>query len=520
MEKASEMSSNNSRIAKNAILLYVRMFITIVIGLFTSRIVLQNLGVNDFGIFNLVGGIVVLMNMFSSSISSATSRFLSFCLGKNNADKLSTTFSTAFFIHLFLSLIVLFIGETIGLWFVNTHLVIDPGRMIAANFAYQAALISTVLSITQIPYYACIIAHEKMGVFAFISILYEVLKLIIAICLLFNLHDKLIFYSVLYASVSILIMTIYRLYCIRNFNETHINRVFDKRLAIKMLSFSGWNLFAVVGDTSCKQGVNIILNKFFGTVINAAAGIAIQVQSVLYGFIGNITTAFTPQIIKEYSKGNYVRVNALVFTGTKFTSILTLIITIPVITNLTFLMRLWLGQVPMYTITLCKILLINNVILSLHPLVIYAINASGKIKFRCIWAGSIHLINLVLAYFIVHCFRNVVEEAYWLFPVNSLVILLFVIFNLKHLMPCFLHWRFIFNILLKVSLIGLFSFLVCNYISLQLNSDWIALITTTLFSFVLIGVLSYFFMLNQNEKLFIVEKASKFGCKTIRHFLT
>lgn len=513
MEKVGETSSKNSRIAKNAMLLYIRMFITIIIGLFTSRIVLNNLGINDFGIFNLVGGIVVLMNMFSSSISSATSRFLSYSLGKDDADELSTTFSTAFFIHLFLSLIVLFLGETIGLWFVNTHLVIAHDRMIAANFAYQAALISTVMSITQIPYYAAIIAHEKMGVFAYITILYEVLKLTIATILVFYLSDKLIFYSILYTSVSILIMIIYRVYCIRNFNETIIKRVFDKRLAKKILSFSGWNLFAVVGDTACKQGVNIVLNRFFGTVINAAAGIAIQVQSVLYGFIGNITTAFTPQIIKEFSRGNYVKVNALVFTGSKFTSILTLMMTIPVLINLTFLMRLWLGQIPMYTIALCKILLINNVILSLHPLIIYAINASGKIKNRCIWAGSIHFINLVLAYFIVLIFRNVVVEVYWLFPVNSLIILLLVIFNLKQLMPCFLHWKFVFNILIKVSIIGLFTFLVCSYLSLLISSELNTLIITSLLSFVLIGFLSYFFMLNRKEKKYILEKIAKFNVK-------
>lgn len=509
MKLSKEIDSSNRRIAKNALMLYIRMFFTMVLGLYTSRVVLQALGVNDYGIFTLVGGVVVLMNMLTSSLSMATSRFLTFSLGKNDVSDLSVVFSTAFFVHLLLSVFVFIIGETIGLWFVNTKLVIEPERMLAANVAYQAALISTVLSITQVPYNASIISHERMAVFAYITILFDVLKLLIALCLFLFSIDKLILYSVLYAIVSILVMAIYAFYCIRNFRECHIKfKAINKYVLIKMISFSGWSLFANVGETSSKQGVNIILNHFFGTAINAASGVALQVQATLYGFIGNITTAFTPQIVKEYAAENYSRVNNLIFVGTKFTSLLSLLISIPVVVNLDTLMTFWLGKVPPHATAICAVLLVHNFVNSFHPMLIFAINATGKIKKRCLWAGSIHLVNLITALIIVSIFRNAVV-VYWIFPTNSFLILIFIIFNLKRIMPQFQHWSFLFNLFLKITIIGGLTLMACIFIVNNSRSSLYGIIFSSITSLLMVTLMAYWTVLNHQERQFVLLKTIK-----------
>lgn len=509
MQLSKETDSSNRRIAKNALMLYIRMFFTMILGLYTSRVVLQALGINDYGIFTLVGGVVVLMNMLTSSLSMATSRFLTFSLGKKDDSNLSVVFSTAFFVHLLLSAFVFVAGETIGLWFVNTKLVIAPERMTAANFAYQAALLSTILSITQVPYSASIVSHERMSVFAYMAILSSSLKLIIAFCLLIFSTDKLILYSILYAVVSIMIMIIYRIYCIKQFKECHIKfKILSKGVLKKMMFFSGWTLFANVGETSSKQGVNIILNHFFGTAINAASGVALQVQAVLYGFIGNITTAFTPQIVKEYAAENYSRVNNLIFVGTKFTSLLTLLISIPVAVNVDTLMSLWLGKVPHHATAICVILLVHNFVNSFHPMLIFAINATGKIKKRCLWAGSIHIVNLITAFIIVSLYRDAVV-VYWIFPTNSFLILLFVIFNLKKIMSQFQHWNFLFNLFLKVTIIGGLTLMVCMLVVNNSSSSVYAIIFSSITSLLMVTLMAYWAVLNHQERQFLLSKTIK-----------
>ena len=505
MELSKETNSSNRLIAKNALLLYIRMFFSMFLGLYTSRVVLQALGIDDYGIFNLVGGIVVLMNVLTSSLSSATSRFLTFSLGKDDESNLTVVFSTAFFIHLLLSVAVFLVGETIGLWFVNTKLVINQDRMLAANFAYQAALFSTILSITQVPYNASIISHERMEVFAYITILFDVLKLVISLCLLIFSTDKLILYSILYAGISILIMVIYRLYCLKNFKESHLRIEINKVILKKMISFSGWSLFTNVGETSSKQGVNIILNHFFGTAINAASGVALQVQATLYGFIGNITTAFTPQIVKEYAVGNFSRVNNLIFIGTKFTSLLTLLISIPVIVNIDTIMAFWLGKVPNHATAICAVLLVQNFVNSFHPMIIFAINASGKVKNRCLWSGTVHIVNLITMFFIVSMFRDAVL-VYWIFPINSFLILCFVVFNLKKIMPNFRHWSFLFNLFLKVTIIGIVTLATCFYVANNTSSGLSSIIYSLIITLIMVTLFAFRVVLSYHERHFVLSK--------------
>ena len=504
-ELLEPQTSSNKRIARNTFALYFRMLIVMLVGLYTSRIVLQGLGVKDYGIFNLVAGVVIIVNILSSSLNASTSRFLTFQLGKSDSSHLSKTFSTAFLIHLLLSILVVIIGETIGLWFINTQLVIDENRIFAANCTYQAALISTFFSITQIPYNASIISHEKMGIFALIEIIHVFLKLLIAFVALYYENDKLILYSALYCVVSVLVMFLYRFYCISKFQETHIRWGYDKGIFKQMLSFSGWSLFANVGETSCKQGVNIILNRAFGTVINGATGVALQVQAVLYGFIGNITTAFSPQIVKEYAQDNTKRVNQLIFIGTKLTSLLTLIVTIPVYIKLELLMQLWLEEVPQYSISICRLLLIHNFINSFNPMLVYSINATGDIKGRSVFAGCIYFFNIIIAYLILK-FTNYAPLVFCIFPVNSLLICLYNIFKYHDKVTTFKHYSFLLNVIFLSTSIGLVTLIICNWIDVYLPNNLIGCILIFVVSSIMILIFSIFFYFNKNEREYVFSK--------------
>lgn len=496
---------DNNLIAKNTFALYFRMLIVMLVGLFTSRVVLHGLGVKDYGIFNLVAGVVVVVNILSSSLNASTSRFLTFQLGKSNSIQLSKTFSTAFFIHLLLSILVLTIGETIGLWFINTQLVIDDTRLFAANCTYQAALISTFFSITQIPYNASIISHEKMGIFALIEIIHVLLKLLIAFVALHYDNDRLILYSALYCVVSVLVMFLYRFYCINKFQETHIRWGYDKGLFKQMLSFSGWSLFANVGETSCKQGVNIILNRAFGTIINGATGVALQVQAVLYGFIGNITTAFSPQIVKEYAKDNINRVNQLIFIGTKLTSLLTLIITVPVFIKLDLLMKIWLEEVPQYSVSICRLLLIHNFTNSFNPMLMYSINATGDIKGSSVFAGCVYFINIIVAYLILK-FTNYAPLVFCIFPVNSLLICFYNIFKYHKKAPTFKHYLFLFNVVFLSTTIGLVTLMICYWINIYLPNNIIGCFLIFVISSIIVLILSIFVFFNKHEREYVISK--------------
>lgn len=494
--------SSNKRIAKNTLMLYLRMLLTMIVGFYTSRIVLQALGINDYGIFNLVGGVVVLINVLTSSLSSTTSRFLSFEMGVADKERLRETFSVAFMIHALFALLVLILGETAGLWFVNNQLVIETNRILAANCAYQAALLSTVLGIIQIPYLSNIIAHEKMGTFSYIEILSTSLKLIIALIVLHTDFDNLILYSCLYAALSISIMFVYRTYCVYKFQESHLKWKWNKALAMKMLSFSGWSLYANANDTICKQSINIILNRFFGTAINAAAGLALQVQAILYGFIGNISMAFNPQIVKEYAMGNYKRVNDLICMGAKLSSTLTLIVSVPVIVNMKFLMELWLVEVPDNVVPICQILLIYNFINSFNPMMVFAINATGKVKWMCGFSGTLSLCNIIAGYVIL-CFTKSAPSVFVIFPGSTLLICLFNIFLANRLITSFNIREFSLHTLLPSVCIGFLSIFVCELLKMVIYNVFLSLIATVIISVLVIVVSAYVFVLDSHSRNYI-----------------
>ena len=309
--------SSNKRIAKNTAMLYLRLLISIVVGLFTSRVVLQTLGVADYGIFGVVGGVVSMFTFLNSALSGATSRFLTFEMGRGDQRKLSDTFCSALMVHFGIALIILVLAETIGLWFLCNKLVIPAGRMSAAHVVYQCSILGMVFAVMQVPFSAAIIAHEKMDVFAYIELLNVFLKLGMVFCLLIGNFDKLILYSVLVLCVHAFISFVYAFYGLRHFPETHFRWVWRKDILIGLTSFSGYNLFGNFGAVFNLQGINFLINIFFGVILNAASSVASTVSGIINGFVSNIVMAFRPPITKAYAQGDIDKVQSLMSLSLK-----------------------------------------------------------------------------------------------------------------------------------------------------------------------------------------------------------
>ena len=378
---SEQSSSNNKRIAKNTLLLYVRMLFLMVVSLFTSRVILNTLGVEDFGIYNVVGGIVAMFTIISGSLTSAISRFLTFELGKGDKEKLKTIFSTSVNIQLGLSAIIILIGEIVGIWFLNNQMNIPAERMMAANYILQCSLGIFVLNLLSVPYNASIIAHEKMGAYAYISILDIVLKLAVAYAIMLSPFDRLISYGVLLLAESIFIRLIYGLYSKRNFEECTYHLIYDKAVLRKMVSFAGWNFLGVTAGTLNTQGVNILMNVYFGVAVNAARGIAVQASAAISQFVQSFTTAVNPQITKSYAAGDMTYMHTLVCQSSKFSAYLFLLMAIPLSVETPEIFEIWLKNPPEYAVLFFRLSLLGTLMDSvLSNSLMTAIFATGDIK--------------------------------------------------------------------------------------------------------------------------------------------
>lgn len=495
----NEELTGNKLIAKNATVLYIRMFITMAISFYTSRVVLEALGVSDYGIYNVVGGTIVLIDVLVAALGGATSRFLTFAFGKGNQENLNKTFSTAAWVHIGLALLFIIVAETVGLWFVNTQLIIPDGRMVAANWVYQASVVTIALGITQTPYSASITSHERMSAFAYIAVINALCKLGIAYAVLIYSGDHLILYSILLMVLSISFQLYYRYYCVKHFEECHITSTFDKPLFKEMVSYSSWSMVGSVSLTFKNQGISILINRFFGTLLNAAAGVALQVQGLLYAFTGNIKVAFNPQIIKSYAAANYHRVNELIGLGTIFTALVTTLTTIPFIFNMDYLMSLWLKEVPKGAVVICQILLFANFFNSFNTFVNTAITASGKIKSLNIFLSSFYVSILLGTW----CVLKLTHSYVWSYilglvgcPLSTIVYLVL----LKQIMPTFSA-----RIFVKKTYLPLFGTALA---SLGLAALLAKLIANPLVSFLSIAVVcstfvmmvAYFFVFDKNVR--------------------
>lgn len=394
------MDSNNRRIAKNTLLLYVRMLFTMVISLYTSRVVLNTLGVTDYGIYNVVGGVVLLFSFINMSLSTASSRFINYELGRNDecGAQLNVVFSTCIYVHFIVALLILVLSETVGLYIICTQIQIPSLRFDSAIWVYHLSVFSICLGVIFTPFNASIIAHEKMSAFAYISILEVIGKLLIVYLLPVVACDRLMLYSFLLFGMTLIVQSVYLIYCYRNFNECRRLYYPDKKLMKRMSTFTGWNLLGDTAYALFSQGLNLLLNMFFGTVVNAARAIAVQVNGVVLRFVQSFQTAVNPQIIQSCSNCDMRKMHDLVIMSSRYTFLLISILAVPIMFNTDFLLSIWLVEVPQFTLTFIKIMIMITCFDSLGYSMTVAINATGKNKYYQLWVSGTMLLICPISY--------------------------------------------------------------------------------------------------------------------------
>jgi len=389
---------NTKRIAKNTIMLYIRMIVLMIVTLYTSRVVLDVLGISDFGVYNVVAGVVALFGFFNSAMSMATQRFLNVELGKGNYDELKRVFSMSINIHVFIALIIVFFAEIFGFWFLNNLLNIPENRINAANWVYQFVIINVFINILIVPYNSVILSREKMGIYAYFSIIEAILKLLLVFFLFYIKQDKLILYSILMCLVSLIIFLMYYFYATKKFEETKYILFWDKILFKKISGFLGWNICGQISQMFTTQGINMVANIFYGVTINAALAITNQVNGAIAMFVNNFQTSFRPQIMKSYAANEFKSMENLVYQSSKTSFFLLYLISVPIIFNIDLILKIWLTIVPNYSAIFCKLLIWYSYIEALSMPLVIAIMATGKNKYYQIFVSLVISLNLFLIY--------------------------------------------------------------------------------------------------------------------------
>ena len=497
-------SDKNKRLAKNTLLLYVRQLVIIVISLYTSRVVLQTLGVDDYGIFNVVGGIISMIGFLNSAMTAASQRFISYELGTGNQENLNHVFSTSVAIHVSLAVLIFIISESIGFWFLNSKMNIDADRMVAANWAFQCAIITTLVSIINVPYNSTLVAHERMDIFAYLSIANTMFKLLIVYLLLISPWDKLITYSVLGLIVQVAFQMIYMLYCKRNFLECNGMTKPQKDLFLEMFSFASWSVVGNLGFSFKDQASNIMLNLFYGTAINGARGIAIQVNGILYSFSTSFLMALNPQITKEYSSGNIRATINMVYNGCRLSPFLMGIMCIPLMTNMDYVLGLWLGQVPQYTVEFLRLTLVSAIIGCMAFPIVTALQATGRIKFFQIAISITMLCELPLAYW---CLKIGCPPYSALYPMILVTFVgLYVRFAiLKKMISAYSYSYFTFHIVFRDALVFLLSYAASTMVYIS-GDCFLSFIANVCISFFLTILFVIVIGLKKNERIMIYQK--------------
>lgn len=456
-DNPSTVHQNNKRIAKNTLLLYFRLMITMCVGLYTSRIVLNALGVNDYGVYNVVGGVVAMFSLFTTSLSTAISRFFAFALGKQEYEKLNSVFSTSVNIQLVMALMIIAVAEILGVFFLN-RLNIPVERLDAAHCVFHFAVITFAINIISVPYNAAIIAYEKMSAFAYISILETVLKLVIAFLISVSSFDKLITYALLILVISVIIRITYGTYCRLNFKVCRYRFTFDKSLLKEMFGFAGWNFFGSGAYLFNTQGVNIVTNFFFGVTTNAARGITNQVENIVKQFVNSFTTAINPQITKSYAAGNLDYMHSLVCRGAKFSYLLMLFFVVPLMFEAETVMKLWLKVYPPEAPLFLRLSLIGTMFDMLGNSTANAAWATGNIKRYYIIISSIGCLIFPLSWV---CFALGCDAyfSYIIFAVIYAIAMLAKVYIIKDLVK-FPPKSFFADVLFKIIPVTIEAFIL------------------------------------------------------------
>lgn len=497
-------SDNNRRIAKNTLMLYIRMLILLVVRLYTSRIVLNALGVEDYGIYNIVGGVIILFSFFNNAMSNATMRFLAFDLGQKNPFQLKRTFSMSVNVHIGIALLILLLAETVGLWFLNTQLNIPIERMKAANWVYQFSILTFLINILRVPYHSSIIAHERMSFYAYLSIIEGLLKLAVVFLLQNSGFDKLIFYGFLILIVAIIVLVAYIMYSLKNFESAYYMLFWDKKLFYRLISFSGWTLFGSFANVGSRQGINILLNIFFGVTVNAAMGIANQVNNAINGFVQNFQTAFRPQIVKSYAAKDEHYLNNLILQTSRYSFFLLYIISLPLLLNTEVILQLWLKIVPQYAVSFVRLILIFSLIESVSGPLWMTVQATGKIKKYQIIISIIILSNLLISYIFLKTGHT--PNIVLLVRIAISIVCLFYRLNFLKQNIGLNSTHFLLEVLFRIILVVSVSYIILLLVYKYIYTKPYSLMFPILISFLITLVSVYFLGLKREERKIINNK--------------
>lgn len=498
-----KLQQNNSRIAKNTIFLSIRMVIVLLVSLYSSRVILQTLGVEDFGIYNVVGGFVSMFAFLNTSMNNAIQRFYNYEIGKNGSDGERQVYNTALVIQICLAVVIIAATETFGLWYIYHKMVIPPERFSAALWIFQFSIASLVLLIVQIPYSAAIMAHEKMNYYAIVSVLDAVLKLGVALLVVYIPYDKLVGYGAMILGISMINFCLYFFYAKYNFRDLKLKRHFEKGLFKKMLSFSGWNLFGSFARVMKEQGLNMLLNLFFGPVVNAARGVAYQVSGALHGFVNNITIAARPQLTQAYAQGKVSRTMSIMFSVSKLCYVTLLLMAMPIMLEIDFILHIWLGNnIPENTNVFVIIVIITSLIHVFNPPTSFVVHATGRMKKYQFVSGSINLMILPVVYVFLKL-EFPAASAFIISAIFALVGQVVAIRILRSLID-FSIKQYLLDVILPTFIITIISVLVSLAPRYFLDYGWLRLVAVTFSSAIAIIVSTFIVGMTEKEKEMIV----------------
>lgn len=507
-------SANSKRIAKNTLLLYFRMLFMMVVSLYTSRVILNALGVEDFGIYNVVGGVVAMFTVISGSLSAAISRFITYELGKGDQSKLNRIFSASVTIQLLLSLIIVVLIESVGVWFLNAKMTIPAERMTAANWVLQFSIVTFVINLISVPYNAAIIAHERMSAFAYISILEAVCKLAIAFLIMVSPMDRLVFYAILMCVVSVIVRFTYGHYCKKHFTECIYHFHWDKDILKKMFGFAGWNFIGASSAVLRDQGVNIVINIFCGPAVNAARGISSQVNSAIMGFVNNFMTALNPQITKSYASGDHKYMMTLLFQGARLSFYILLLLSLPVILNAHYILKLWLSNVPEHTELFVQLILICAMGESLSNTMVTAMLATGNIRNYQIVVGGLQMMNLPVSYVCLRlgCMPESVLIVAIVISQCCLAARLYMLRGMIGLSSI----QYIKNVYFNIIIVALLSLSVPAILSRYMEESFLSFVILSFAAIVCTIIVEFYVGCNGKEREFVANKVKSLKNKVIK----
>jgi len=495
------MSSKTARIAKNTLMLYLRQIVIVLVNLYAVRVVLEILGAENFGIYSVVGGIVMLFTFLNVAMTNATQRFLNFALGQNDTEQTRNVYSASLVIHALIAVLLIILAQTVGLWFFNNWLSIPPERHAAAFVVYQFSIAAMAIGVLQVPYRATIIAHEKMSFFAMLSIVEAVLRLGIVFLLPVIIFDKLISYAVLIFITGIIIFLIHKIYCNKVFEIAHFRYCKDKELFRQLLSFSGWSVFGGAADISRAQGANILVNVFHGVTVNAAMGIAMQINSAVYQFVVNFQTAFNPQIVKSYSVKDYDYFMRLIFRAAKVSFCLLFFFVLPLYINADFVLRVWLNNVPEYTVAFTQLLLLSSLVHVISGPLIMSIQATGDIKKYQLIVSCLIFANVPLALLFLWTGFNPVWVLIVRVALDALMLAWRMFFLAGRIKLPILG--FFYEVIVPVFIVAGISIFITVFIRSLFVNNWSRLIISCVTSTITIGCLMYLIGSNKQEKVML-----------------